>query len=186
MCAQAATLASHHVVRSKTATQQPDDRRASRLGRLLPWLFAASHTLVWAVVVAFWLLLTGTLRSAPSTIERLSLINGHTGSLVVAVVDLVLCKTTLQPRHALAPAAVVAAYLCMVWTVRAACPQVAYPYAFIGKWMDPVGGAQQDGVAGFLAGVAAGAAGVLVVWLLSWVPLGLGRLRNRLVAARPV
>ncbi|KAI8929362.1 hypothetical protein BC831DRAFT_444146, partial [Entophlyctis helioformis] len=101
MCAQAATLASHHVVRSKTATQQPDDRRASRLGRLLPWLFAASHTLVWAVVVAFWLLLTGTLRSAPSTIERLSLINGHTGSLVVAVVDLVLCKTTLQPRHAL-------------------------------------------------------------------------------------
>ncbi|KAI8923259.1 hypothetical protein BC831DRAFT_552296 [Entophlyctis helioformis] len=172
----AATLASHHAMQSKAA-QQTDSQRASRLGRLLPWLFAASQTLVWLVAVVFWLLLTATLRSAPSAIERLSLINGHAGNLVVATVDLVLCKTALLPRHSLAPATVVAAFLCMVWTVRALFPDVAYPYAFIGKWMDPVGGIQRDGVTGFLTGVGVGSIGLLIAWLFFWVPLGLIRLR---------
>ncbi|KAJ1327095.1 hypothetical protein BSLG_010442 [Batrachochytrium salamandrivorans] len=142
----------------------------SFLDRIIPYILSIAFTLSVITVTVFWALLSKSLNTTSSTLETLSLVNGHTITLLFGLIDLFLCRTLLHLHHALGLVATVAAYIGCVWLVSWRM-DIPLPYPFF-----------PDLRHGALAlPILVTVAGIVVAWLVSFVPFGLVSVRHWLI-----
>ncbi|KAH6581866.1 hypothetical protein BASA61_008874 [Batrachochytrium salamandrivorans] len=142
----------------------------SFLDRIIPYILSIAFTLSVITVTVFWVLLSKSLNTTSSTLETLSLVNGHTITLLFGLIDLFLCRTLLHLHHALGLVATVAAYIGCVWLVSWRM-DIPLPYPFF-----------PDLRHGALAlPILVTVAGIVVAWLVSFVPFGLVSVRHWLI-----
>ncbi|EGF78633.1 hypothetical protein BATDEDRAFT_90600 [Batrachochytrium dendrobatidis JAM81] len=102
------------------------------LDRAMPYLFANSVTLIIITVSVFWALLNHKVSEQNSSVEKFSVINTHITALVVVLVDLILTRTIVYPRHVVAPIVCIVSYIVMVLLVNWSF-ELPFPYPFFSE-----------------------------------------------------